>query len=66
MAQEVMIPISDVPQMVFVKTGWRPSIHTVRDWAGDGKITARKIGGRIFVDANSVKDMFNGKEGSDR
>ena len=62
MAQEVMIPIADVPGLVEKKTGWKPSIHTIRDWAGDGKTTARKIGGRIFVDANSLDSMFNGKE----
>jgi hypothetical protein len=45
---EQMIPISDVPDRVEARTGWKPSIHTIRDWAGDGKITARKIGGRIF------------------
>ena len=63
---EQMIPISDVPDRVEARTGWKPSIHTIRDWAGDGKITARKIGGRIFVDAKSLDALFHGKEGSDR
>jgi hypothetical protein len=63
---EQMIPISDVPDRVEARTGWKPSIHTIRDWAGDGKITARKIGGSIFVELDSVFGLFPGKEGQDR
>jgi hypothetical protein len=66
MAEQVMIPLSDVPTHVEKQTGWKPSMSTVRDWANEGKIRSRKIGGRIFVELDSVFGLFTRKEGQDR
>jgi len=59
MAQPVKI--ADVPTLVEERTGWKPSLDTVRDWAKSGKISSKKIGGRVFVEIDSLDQMI-GKE----
>ena len=51
------IKIADVPEFVEDRTGWLP----IRDWAKTGKITTKKIGGRVFVETESLDQMI-GKE----
>lgn len=55
------IKIADVPEFVEDRTGWLPCLDTIRDWARSGKITSKKIGGRVFVETESLDQMI-GKE----
>ena len=66
MAEGLMMPIADVPDLVEQRCGWKPSLATVRDWLDGGKILGRKIGGRVFIDPVSVRELFDGKERSDQ
>ena len=63
MAQKQMtsMKIADVPAFIEDRTGWLPCLDTIRDWARTGKITTKKIGGRVFVEIGSLDQMI-GKE----
>tara|TARA_R100001591_G_C4225635_1_gene150431 strand:- start:292 stop:495 length:204 start_codon:yes stop_codon:yes gene_type:complete len=57
-----LIPISQVAQIVGNQIGWTPELSTIREWARTGKIKSRKIGGRIYVEKDSITIMFEEKE----
>ncbi len=65
MAEQMMIPIAEVPAIVEKRSNWKPDLRTVRSWASSGKINGRKIGGRMFVCKISVEEMLDGKDDSE-
>ena len=61
----MMIPLVDVPSEVEKCTGWRPNKITCKLWLDAGKVDGRKIGGRWFVNRDSLDSLLNGKEDTD-
>lgn len=62
MAEQELIQISEVPDLVEKKSGWRPELRTVRGWAKAGKVQSKKIGGRMFVRKDSLNRMLDAAE----
>jgi len=58
----VMISLVDVPSEVERCTGWKPNKVTCKLWLDSGKVDGNKIGGRWFVNRDSLNAHLLGKE----
>ena len=63
MAEPRLIPLTEVPELIFHLTGSiKPKIGTIRTWCSRGYFRSRKIGGTVMVETDSVHDHILGKE----
>ena len=65
MAHERMMTVQQVPDLIEELTGLKRTISTVREWCERGYLRSRRIGGRIMVDRDSVREYLLGKEEAD-
>lgn len=67
MAHERLIPIKEVPERVHELTGSiNPKVDTIREWCRNGYLRSRKIGGRVMVETDSIREYLLGKEDENR
>ena len=57
------VPIGAVPDLVAQSIGYKYNLGTVREWARDGRVKSKKIGGRRFVNTKSLWTYIEGANG---